>query len=193
MHRFLSTCGLGLVAWLLVTTGQLAAQTAESPYDLFERAIRPLLLDRCIECHGPTTQEHQVRLDRRSDVLTGAASDIPLVVPGQPDKSRLWQVLQHSADDIRMPSSGKLDQPSLDAVQSWILQGAPWPETANLEADAVARLQRWRQHWAFQPVHTPDLSTQPPDTQTIDWLIDRQLQPHQLQRSPPAPAGVIAR
>jgi hypothetical protein len=193
MHRFLSTCGLGLVAWLLVTTGQLAAQTAESPSDLFERAIRPLLLDRCIECHGPTKQEHQVRLDRRSDVLTGAASDIPLVVPGQPDKSRLWQVLQHSADDIRMPSSGKLDQPSLDAVQSWILQGAPWPETANLEADAVARLQRWRQHWAFQPVHAPDLSTQPPDTQTIDWLIDRQLQPHQLQRSPPAPAGVIAR
>ncbi|MFO0179493.1 MAG: c-type cytochrome domain-containing protein, partial [Planctomyces sp.] len=123
MHRSVSTSGLALVAWLLVTAGHAAAQTAESPVDLFERTIRPLLLDRCIECHGPTKQEHQVRLDRRSDVLSGSASDIPLIVPGQPGKSRLWQVLQHAEDDIRMPSSGKLDQPALDAVQSWILQG----------------------------------------------------------------------
>ncbi|MFN9237551.1 MAG: PSD1 and planctomycete cytochrome C domain-containing protein, partial [Planctomyces sp.] len=193
MHSSVSTSGLALVAWLLVTAGHAAAQTAESPVDLFERTIRPLLLDRCIECHGPTKQEHQVRLDRRSDVLSGSASDIPLIVPGQPGKSRLWQVLQHAEDDIRMPSSGKLDQPALDAVQSWILQGAPWPETADLEADATARLQRWRQHWAFQPVRAPDLSTQPPNIQTIDWLIDRQLQPHGLQRSPAAPAAVITR
>lgn len=77
MHRSVSTSGLALVAWLLVTAGHAAAQTAESPVDLFERTIRPLLLDRCIECHGPTKQEHQVRLDRRSDVLSGSASDIP--------------------------------------------------------------------------------------------------------------------
>lgn len=193
MHRTLSSLGLWLVAWLLVTTGRASAQTAESPVDLFERTIRPLLLDRCIECHGPTKQEHQVRLDRRSDVLTGSASDVPLIVPGQPEKSRLWQVLQHSENDIRMPSSAKLDQPSLDAVQAWILQGAPWPSTADLEADATARLQRWKQHWAFQPVRAPDITAQPPDVQTIDWLIDQELQPHGLQRSSMAPATVITR
>ncbi len=191
MYRSLSAASLACLLWLPAAAA--APQAAEAPADLFERSIRPLLLDRCIECHGPAKQEHQVRLDRRADVLKGSASDVPLIVPGKPQESRLWQVLQHTPDDIRMPSSGKLDQASLDSIQSWILQGAPWPDSANLEADATARLQRWKQHWAFQPIKRPDLSAQPAHIQPIDFLIDQQLHTVNLQRSSRATPAVLAR
>ena len=193
MLRSVPATGLSLVFGLLIHCTQAPAQNAADPAELFEKKIRPLLLEKCIECHGPTKQEHQVRLDRRSDVLSGSASEIPLVVPGKPQDSRLWQVLQHAENDIRMPSSGKLDQDSLAAVQLWIIEGAHWPETASLEADAIARLQRWRQHWAFQPVSRPDVSKKPSEIQTVDWLIDQQLQPAGLARSPQAPAAILVR
>ena len=193
MLRSLPATGLSLFFTLLLHCPQATAQNPEDPAELFEKKIRPLLLEKCIECHGPAKQEHQVRLDRRSDVLGGSASEIPLIVPGKPQDSRLWQVLQHAENDIRMPSAGKLDQNSLDAVQLWILNGAHWPETVSLESDALARLQRWRQHWAFQPVKRPDVSRKPADVQTVDWLIDQQLQPAGLARSPQAPAEILVR
>mgnify|MGYP003328673905 FL=1 len=79
------------------------------------------------------------------------------------------------------------------SIQSWILQGAPWPDSANLEADATARLQRWKQHWAFQPIKRPDLSAQPAHIQPIDFLIDQQLHTVNLQRSSRATPAVLAR
>jgi hypothetical protein len=161
--------------------------------DAFETSIRPLLLDRCIECHGPLKQENGVRLDRRMDVIGGKAGERPLIVPGDPDASRLWQVLQHAENDIAMPEAGKLESAQLQAVRGWIEAGAPWPENSNLEADARRRAEKWRDHWAFQPVRQPDLSSRPEGTNPVDLLIDAKLEEQGLKRSPPAPPAVLVR
>jgi cytochrome c553 len=178
---------------LLHCTSGRATAAAPPGDDAFETAIRPLLLDRCIECHGPSKQEHGVRLDRRQDVLQGKAGDQPLVVPGQPDRSRLWQVLQHSKDDIAMPPAGRLADPQLQAVHDWITAGAPWPDTADLEGEARRRLERWRQHWAFQPLQQPDLSGCPPEVSPVDYLLDQRLSAAGLKRSPEAAPEVLVR
>ncbi|MEN9554940.1 MAG: hypothetical protein RLZZ232_1226 [Planctomycetota bacterium] len=178
--------------WIIASALLLLTQDGTAD-DAFETSIRPLLLDRCVECHGPTKQENGIRLDRRQDVLQGKAGDRALIVPGAPADSRLWQVLQHSADDIAMPSSGKLDDLQLTAVKNWIEAGAPWPETSSLEAEARRRAEKWREHWAFQPVQTVDLSACPEGRHPIDFLIDRQLAEQGLQRSPTAPAAVLVR
>ncbi|MFM7918592.1 MAG: DUF1549 domain-containing protein, partial [Planctomycetaceae bacterium] len=44
-----------------------------------------------------------------------------------------------------------------------------------------------------QPVSRPDVSKKPPEIQTVDWLIDQQLQPAGLARSPQAPAAILVR
>jgi cytochrome c553 len=182
-----------ILAGILLSAVGPAFAAAPPGDDAFETAIRPLLLDRCIECHGPTKQEHGVRLDRRHDVLQGKAGDQPLVVPGQPDRSRLWQVLQHSKEDIAMPPAGRLADPQLQAVHDWITAGAPWPDTADLEGEARQRLQRWRQHWAFQPLQEPDLASCPPDVSPVDYLLDQRLSAAGLKRSPEAPPQVLVR
>ncbi len=69
----------------------LAAQSAEDKaqlQDFFEKKIRPVLADNCHKCHGPKKHSGDLRLDRRDTMLQGN-DDGPIVVPGQPDKSRL--------------------------------------------------------------------------------------------------------
>ncbi|MFM7040196.1 MAG: PSD1 and planctomycete cytochrome C domain-containing protein [Planctomycetaceae bacterium] len=186
---------LVVAVWLLVevVVSSAAGFARADGEEAFEKAIRPLLLERCIECHGPTKQEHGVRLDRRRDVFEGKAGDQPLIVPGDPVRSRVFQVLQHAEDDIAMPPSGRLPEEQRQAVHDWIQAGAPWPDTADLEGEAKRRLERWRQHWAFQPLAEPDLSAHDPATSVVDFLIDQKLRAEGLQRSPEASPQVLVR
>lgn len=187
-HRLLTLlcCLLSCRSGLLAAGGPVAD-------DAFETAIRPLLLDRCIECHGPTKQEQGVRLDRRASVLAGKVGDRPLVVPGEPEQSRLWQVLRHLEDDISMPPAGRLEEVQLQAVYDWIRSGAVWPDTSDLEGAARERLERWREHWAFQPLQRPDVSGCPPELSVVDYLIDRRLSDAGLRRSVEATPRVLVR
>jgi cytochrome c553 len=176
---------------LWITNAKVA--TADDRSDFFESQIRPLLLEKCIECHGPTKQENGVRLDRRNDVLQGKASESPLITPGKPEESRLWKVLEHSTDDIAMPPSGKLEEAQRAVIAKWIAEGAIWPETSDLEGEARRRAEQWRSHWAFQPVQKPDLSAVPTGVNPVDFFIDQKLAEKQLKRSEKASPQTLVR
>ncbi len=191
--RRAATSRRSVILYLLLTALVSQRTNADERGDFFETHVRPLLLEKCIECHGPKKQEQGIRLDRRADVFSAKASDVPLVQPGSPKDSRLFQVLQHSSEDIAMPPSSKLDASAIEAVGTWIANGAVWPETSDLEAEAIARSERWRQHWAFQPVKTPDLSGMPPHKNPVDFLIQQKLQSAGLSKSPEAERTVLVR
>src|SRR5262245_13080308 len=73
---FVATWASGL-AW---------SQAATSKVD-FRRDVQPLLKQFCIECHGPSLQQHGFRLDRRHDAMRGGTSTV--IVPGNSAASRL--------------------------------------------------------------------------------------------------------
>src|SRR5690349_18717769 len=54
----------------------------------FETKVRPILAENCFSCHGDAQQKAGLRLDRKADALKGATSG-PVIVPGEPDKSKL--------------------------------------------------------------------------------------------------------
>ena len=74
--------------------GQAPVTFLPAELDFFEENIRPLLVSKCIECHGEDTQESGLRLDSRAAILKGTEQQ-PVVLPGMPDKSRLLEVLSH--------------------------------------------------------------------------------------------------
>src|SRR5712675_2264640 len=87
---------LSLAAIILAGFGHLAgaaepekhATTAtEEGLDFFEKQIRPLLVERCYECHSAESKKLKggLRLDSREGVLKGGDSG-PVVLPGKPEK-----------------------------------------------------------------------------------------------------------
>ena len=128
------------------------ASTAEA--DFFESRIRPLLLARCIECHGAKKQESGLRLDSRDNVLKGN-DEGPVVLLKQPEQSRLLHAVQQDGE-IKMPPNGKLTGDQIAALAEWIKLGLPWPEGHGGVLDpAEAISAKARLHWAFKPVGAP--------------------------------------
>ena len=92
--------GLALATGLSLVCAS-AGLGAESS-DLFERRIRPLLVEKCQECHGEDVAEAGLRLDTPTGLRAG--SDVgPVVVPGKAAESRLLAAVKH-AGEVPMPS-----------------------------------------------------------------------------------------
>ena len=101
---------------------------ADERGDFFEAKIRPLLTTRCQSCHG-VSRSAGLRLDTREALLRGGRSGAAIVV-GEPEKSLLFQAINHTHASLKMPlTARKLDVAEIDAVARWIRDGAVWPES----------------------------------------------------------------
>ncbi|WP_254513163.1 PSD1 and planctomycete cytochrome C domain-containing protein [Anatilimnocola floriformis] len=130
-----------------------AAATAadEAALELFEKSVRPVLVETCLECHGSKKQEGSLRLDTRAAALKGGDTG-PAFVPSEPEKSLLIAALRQTGE-VQMPPNRKLKDEQIAAFEQWIKLGAPWPKTplAAKTDDAI------RTHWAFQPLRDPPI------------------------------------
>lgn len=196
--KFLKSCFLRyqravVTAAVLLLCAVQNSACADDAQDFFEQRIRPLLLDKCIECHGPTKQENGIRLDRRKDVIEGKAGEVPLINTAVPNESRLLKVLHYAEDDTQMPPSGKLGDEQIEFIQQWITNGAVWPESSDLEGEAKRRSEQWRDHWAFKPPVMPDFSKISENESPIDYFVKEKLAAKNLKLSPAAPARILVR
>jgi len=161
-------------AFLILLLAFLGNARADDAF--FEKSIRPLLVERCVSCHGPTAQKGGLRLDSRDAALLGG-SDGPVIVPGKPSESRLIAAVKH-VGVLKMPKDGKLAAGEVAALEKWVALGAPWPANAKLlqpaKGDAV-------DHWSFRPVKRPAIPNgdfkNPIDAFLLAKLNDKKLAP----------------
>src|SRR5882724_3682875 len=92
----------------------------------FRRDVQPILKQFCIECHGPSQQQHGFRLDRRRDAMRGGTSTV--IAPGNSAGSRLYLKLISNKYGPQMPLTGPLTQDQIDIIKAWIDEGAEWPD-----------------------------------------------------------------
>ncbi len=148
--------------------------------------IRPLLSQKCFDCHGSETQEGRLRLDLRTAVLRGGDSGEPALVPGDAGMSHLIQLVSGREAGKVMPPDPeeRLTAEEISLLSTWINEGAKWP-TGELETDEP---QQEILHWSFQPVHSPALpATQSTWVQNgVDAWILESLTKHELKPSPEA-------
>ena len=95
-----STVGVWLI--VILFTPAFTAGQSFSPDDVvfFERRVRPLLVERCLKCHGPKKQESGLRLDSRAAILKGGDSG-PAARLGLPGSSLLIEAVRRSGDHDR--------------------------------------------------------------------------------------------
>ena len=169
--------GLGLTAEVAAAEGTAPAEKSIDPValELFEKKIRPLLVNRCHECHSDAKQQGSLRLDSRAAMLAGGDQG-PVVVPGDPAGSLLIEAVGYGNEDLQMPPKSKLPAEDVAALTEWINLGAPWP---GGDAPSAAKtkppfdlVKRRADHWAWRPIQavTPPAVT---DTAWPRGPIDR--------------------
>ena len=175
----------------------------------FESKVRPLLIERCYECHSDKKQKGGLRLDSQPGWLAGGDTGA-VIVPGDPAKSLLVEAIGRKNDDLQMPPQEALGAAEVGVLTEWIQRGAPDPRTS---APAVAApkivpmtLAQARAHWAFHPITAPALPpavspspplagspSPPPSAHPIDRFIRARLVAENLPPSPPADPRTLVR
>lgn len=181
-------------ALLILALMSPAAFAADMAY--FEQRIRPLLIENCIECHGPDKQKGGLRLDSRAGWQNGGDSG-PALVPGKLEESRLWHAVSYTDRDLKMPPKRKLKDSEIADLKLWIESGAPDPRDAvATSGDKHKQPRADANFWSFQPPLAHPL----PEVQNKAWLlndIDRfvlaKLEQNKVGPAPDAEARILAR
>lgn len=177
---------------LIATTKLCMAETID-----FEKQIRPLLIKRCGDCHGPTQQNSGLRLDTKQAAFQGGDGG-QVIAPGRSDKSELFRRITSDDSDERMPpDEPPLPQAEIDLIRKWLDSGAPWPET---DYDRQATRDKRLDHWAFQPLSAvvrkdtrqKSMSVRAKAAQ-LDQFIASRLKEQGLHPSPPADRTTLIR
>src|SRR5437868_8914900 len=144
-----------------VTSGgespQKPVELTKERVEFFERYIRPVLAERCYECHSTQARKvkGQLLLDSQPGIAKGGAGG-PVVVPGDVEKSRLIQAIRWTDSDLAMPPKGKLSPQQIERFEQWVKMGAPDPRTAPAsgapKTGAALDLDAARQWWAGRPL-----------------------------------------
>ncbi|MBI1831622.1 MAG: PSD1 domain-containing protein [Planctomycetes bacterium] len=179
--------------------GPAFAQTP-SPADLafFESKVRPILVNRCHECHSANAKKlkGKLLLDSRAAILKGGVSG-PAAVAGDPDKSLLIQAVRYVKEDLQMPRNGKLPASEIAILEEWVRRGVVYPGPAvALPNEAGIDWAKGRTFWSFQPPKSMPLPTvrdKSWPTTRSDAFILAELERRGLAPTKPAERRVLIR
>ena len=185
-NRLLLTFGIfASFVWFFSTTKTASVappQTAVKPVD-FNRDIRPILSDTCFKCHGPDEKQRManLRLDDTEGLFVDRGS-YRIIVPGDAEKSKLYQKISSTDDSFRMPptySGRSLTPKQIELMKEWIDQGA-----------------KWEMLWSFVPPKRPAVPAVKDNAwprNSIDNFVLARLESEGLKPSPEADKATLLR
>src|SRR6266404_6792260 len=110
-----------------VVVALLCAIAAHAASINFEEQIAPILVTNCLSCHGGGKVLGGIR-------LTTQVGAYKAIVPGAPEKSRLYLTMETPAGQPgAMPPDAQLSKAQRDLIRDWIKAGAAWPAGVTLE------------------------------------------------------------
>lgn len=133
----------------------------------FNRDVRPILAEYCLSCHGPDDKNREA--DLRLDVAAQARKKS--IVPGNPEKSRLFKRITSKDPEQVMPppeSKKTLSAAQVETLKQWISEGA-----------------RFEEHWAFEPIVDPKVPGEPSEGTEIDRFVNHVQKQAGVKMSPP--------
>ncbi|MEC9093478.1 MAG: c-type cytochrome domain-containing protein, partial [Planctomycetota bacterium] len=202
-----------LVIWLgqSLPVGNLFAQLNDTPEEhaqkmaaglkLFKSEVKPVLVGKCLKCHGGGQTEGEFNLSNRKALLAGGSQG-PAVLIGKSKSSLFYQLITHTGKPAMPEDGAKLEPRNIDAIARWIDLGAPYDKPlGEVGTDPVAWTQKTidsdaKSFWAFQPlkkIEVPKLEQDNWSTNEIDKFVLAKLREKKLHPNDPIEKSKLAR
>ena len=167
-------------------TGRMKVGTA-----LFQKTIRPALIENCLKCHGDEKVRSGLDLSSRELLLEGGETDDAINLE-DPAKSYLLKLIRHE-EEPEMPSKkAKLPDALIADFQKWIALGAPYDKPLLVKDGSKPAEMRVtesdREFWSFKPLSNsapPATNDSWPQTK-IDHFVFAKFSENKLTPNPPA-------
>ena len=178
----------GLISIVLILLGwslfgdkpSFAGDSANGERVSYEQEVRPLLVAKCVRCHGRQKQESGLRLDVRSAE--------PTIVAGQGSESEIIRRVTSTDEGERMPPQGaRLNEAEIALLRRWIDQGAKGQPDVLVDDT---------NHWAFEPVRRPEIpivANKPWPRNAIDQFVLAKLENASVEPSTDASRETLIR
>ncbi len=98
------------------------AVAVAAPKITYEDHIKPIFRQHCFTCHNQGEAKGGLALDSNGALMTGGGSGA-IVLAGDPQASRLWQLIAHTDEPAMPPEQDKIPQEQIDLVAAWIAGG----------------------------------------------------------------------
>ena len=154
------------ISSLLLLVFAVSSAIASDDEEFFEKQVRPILASKCLECHGDSNPESDLRLTSRELLLQGGKSG-PAAAPGKVDQSLLITAILQQGK-LKMPPEEKLREDEIATLRKWVEIGLPWPTAKSPPTKPRGEMvvtAADREHWSFRPLTTPA----PPAVANSKW------------------------
>jgi hypothetical protein len=158
-----------LFVWFLQQPGNAQTDKARS-VELFEKQIRPALIDYCYSCHSSEAQDlkGELFLDSKSGLRLGGASG-PVIFPEKPNESPLLAAIEYRGG-LKMPPDRRLPREVVEAFREWIRLGAHDPRPDPIEEVTSINAIDPAELWSLQPVSVARRFESEPSTGSANSL-----------------------
>lgn len=228
MKAIQPTTILAALATALMATapvqGQEKITDLEKGERLFSVHVSTIFAEKCNSCHGDDLEKIKGEFDMTTldGLLAGGESISDVLVPGDPEKSYLLDIVEWKDPDYEMPpkENDRLSEDQITKIRSWISYGAPWPDEETREKYRLQERNRERTEegiimptrgglsdewsyrrykedaiWAFQPIKNPDVPAAEGATEInpIDAFIGARLTDAGFDPAPQADPNTLLR
>jgi hypothetical protein len=195
MRQLVLLC-IAMTICATATAADAPSRTSAADYSFFEAKVRPFLVEHCHACHSTKTRKQRggLLLDSQAGIRKGGDNG-PLVVPGDPEKSRLIQAVRYQDPSLQMPPKKQLSRREIAVLEEWVRRGAAIPEDAATRPQG-GDVSEGKKFWSLQPPR----AVSPPPTRNRSWpqrhmdtFVLAELEKRGLKPSPSASRRVLIR
>lgn len=147
----------------------------------FNRHVAPILVKRCLECHGASEPNGKLSLATEAGMRTGGREGSAVDAEKPRESLLLKRVEAGEMPPKKQGKEQKLDASEIETLRAWVASGAKWPERRTLDLyEATSEVRGGRDWWSFQPVKRvspPEVAGNPIDGFILEPLRKRKWEP----------------
>lgn len=188
---------LAISCTLLCATSMYSQEAPNNQQEFFEKKVRPLLVERCMECHSTETETNGgLSLDSKAGWSTGGDSG-PAINVADWQKSLLWIAIDYRNLKLQMPPDSRLSEAEKEVIRTWLSTGAFDPreqsKTATPKTSSALSVADALSHWAYRAAMPPTIpSSENQHRSAIDAFLAKAQVDVGVEPSDTATASVLS-